>query len=75
MILINFTNENNEISIVKIIFFITGSSDNNLKLWSLNEFKCMKTLMNRHNWNLEKLRKVYCMIMICFVKVNYYYYY
>ena len=49
MILINFTNENNEISLLKIIFFITGSSDNNLKLWSLNEFKCMKTLINRHN--------------------------
>ena len=52
MILIN-NNENSSEN-----FFISGSSDNNLKLWSLNEFKCVKTLANGHKMSVNDIIQI-----------------
>ena len=54
MILINSSENKNSSE----IFFMTGSSDNNLKLWSLNEFKCVKTLANGHKSSVNDVIQI-----------------
>ena len=51
MILIKSDDENNE-------FFMTGSADNNLKLWSLHDFKCVKTLTNGHKAAISDIAQI-----------------